>query len=147
MTTLAQQKFIRFVTHGQGSHIFQSPEPLFLWFAPETAGLYAILVLDPASEAMPYRVIYFGETGNFADRGFPTGHEKYQDWFDHSHGLGAGLSGAGLYIAIKPMPYSAANSRKAIEQALIEHYQPVCNAQYKPLTGLRSQENNFNQRT
>jgi hypothetical protein len=129
---------IRFVTdNGTVSHLFEEPWRLSSWYPPRVAGIYAILVFDVNFEPKPYRVIYFGQSSSFSERGFPDRHERYQDWLTAANHAGLGLLGdPELYIAIMRMPFSTEASRVEVEQALIEKYRPACNIQFNPLTGL-----------
>jgi hypothetical protein len=138
LTTRQQIQWgIEFVTHGGTvSYLFEEPWQLSLWHPPRVAGLYAILVYDTNFEPRPYKAIYFGQSPDFSERGFPARHENYQDWLDTAKYSSLGmLGGPDLYIAIMRMPYSTEASRSKIEQELIEKYRPACNFRFNPLNG------------
>ena len=102
-------------------HDFDGPYEAALWIPPSYGGIYAAMVYDRSSNPLPYRVIYFGQAGNFSDRGFPYGHHKYSEW------LAIAGSDWGLYVATYGMPGSTELTRVALERYLINYYQPVCN--------------------
>jgi len=138
LTTRQQIQWgIEFVTHhGTVSYLFEEPWQLSLWHPPRVAGVYAILVYDANFDPKPYKAIYFGQRADFSERGFPTRHEKYQDWLNTAKLSGLGmLGGPELYISIMRMPYSTEASRSEIGQELIEKYRPACNIQFNPLHG------------
>jgi len=100
---------------------FSKPVKIIKWEPPESRGLYVILKPDLSSSLLFLKPIYFGQTGNFAERGFIKSHEKYKDWireaFEEEH----------IFIAIYPMPGSTEEERQAIESKLIDQYHPACN--------------------
>lgn len=104
-----------------GKYEFSKPLKIIKWEPPELSGLYAILKPDIHAEGLPVTPIYFGQTGNFAERGFIKSHEKYKDWireaFEEEH----------IFIAIYLMPDSTEKERKVIEAELVKEYNPVCN--------------------
>ena len=59
------------------SYAFNEPMPVTLWTPPYRAGLYAMLVPDGSCRPRPFRIIYFGESGNMSDRGFLRSHHKF----------------------------------------------------------------------
>lgn len=104
-----------------GGYVFDAPAPLAAWSAPGKAGVYAILVPDQTYRPMPFRVIYFGESGDMSERGFLKGHRKYSCWIREAG------SEESLYIAVYPMPKSTPEQRRAVESKLISEVGPVCN--------------------
>ena len=100
---------------------FSEPTQIAKWEPPESAGLYVILKPDLYSSPVPLKPIYFGQTGNFAERGFIKSHKKYPDWIEEAREID------NLFIAIYLMPDSTEEERKAIESKLINMYHPVCN--------------------
>ena len=104
-----------------GGHIFATPRPLYPSLIPKQSGVYAIQTDDAQWRPQPYRPIYFGETGDFSERGFPYGHHAYFRWCAESGPLGA------LFISFLYLPFAAQEERQAIEAALIRQYSPVCN--------------------
>ena len=101
---------------------FSEPTQITKWEPPESKGLYAILKPDIHAEGLlPVKPIYFGQTENFAERGFIKSHKKYPDWIEEAREID------NLFIAIYLMPGSTEEERKAIETELIAKYQPVCN--------------------
>ena len=104
-----------------GEYEFSKPVKIIEWEPPESSGLYAILKPDLSSSPLPVKPIYFGQTGNFAERGFLRSHEKYEDWLKEVPGEEY------LTISICQMPGSTKEEREAIESKLIDEYHPVCN--------------------
>jgi hypothetical protein len=91
-------------------------------------GLYAILVLDSRCSPRPYRVIYFGQGGNLAER-VTASHEKYEKWCRAASGSG------NLYVAFYWMPTSTERRRMDAESELIRTYNPECNIASNPWGG------------
>jgi hypothetical protein len=104
-----------------GGYVFDAPAPVARWSAPHRAGVYAILVADQTYQPMPFRVIYFGESGNMSERRFFRGHPKYSCWIREAG------SEQSLYIAVYPMPVSTREQRRAVAVGLISEIGPVCN--------------------
>jgi hypothetical protein len=104
-----------------GGYVFDAPAPVARWSAPHRAGVYAILVADQRCQPMPFRVIYFGESGNMSERGFLKGHPKYSCCVREAG------SEQSLYIAVYPMPESTPEQRRAVADVLISEIGPVCN--------------------
>lgn len=100
---------------------FSKPVKITKWEPPESRGLYAILVPDLSVEGLPLRAVYFGQTENFAERGFPKSHHKFEDWVKEAMEIDH------LFIAIYSMPGSTREERESIESKLINLYHPVCN--------------------
>lgn len=101
---------------------FDGPFPAASWVAPWYGGVYAVLVRDASWAPLPCRPIHFGQTGNFARRGFLRGHPGYRSW------LAAAGGESNLGIATHWMPGAAEAERQALEQALLRHYRPECDA-------------------
>jgi hypothetical protein len=101
---------------------FDGPFPAASWVAPWYGGVYAVLVRDAGWAPLPCRPIYFGQTGNFAQRGFLRGHRGYRSW------LAAAGGESNLGIATHWMPGSGEAERQALEQALLRQYRPECDA-------------------
>ena len=97
-------------------HIFSDPVPVATWMPPYQAGIYAILIPDSSAKPLPFRVIYFSESGNLSDRAFLRGHHRYLDWLQ--------ISGSeyNLYIAIHLMPDSTKEERSEVEAHLKADY-------------------------
>lgn len=104
-----------------GNYIFSEPVPIASWSPPCQAGLYAIMVFDPLWTPFPFRVIYFGESGNLSEQGFLRSHHKYADLIQEAG------SERNLYISVYPLPNSTLEIRGVIKSKLIEHYRPACN--------------------
>ena len=104
-----------------GGYNFSEPTKLTTWKPPYLAGLYAILIPDLSGDPLPLRVIYFGESGNMSERGFPSSHAKYSCW------IAEASSEDYLSITIFPMPGSTEEQRRTIENQLISRYSPTCN--------------------
>ena len=103
-----------------GHRLFVGPVDARSWVPPSGPGLYAILVKDQLCHPRPFRPIYFGQTGNYAERNFLEGHRKYWEW--------RAVADAEIFVATCPMPFSSEAARAAAESELIRHYQPECNA-------------------
>ncbi|MBX9962855.1 MAG: hypothetical protein K2Y35_07370 [Burkholderiales bacterium] len=101
--------------------VFEEPVLAWLWTPPRIGGLYAILVPDSRCSPRPFRPIYFGETEDFAGRGFLEGHHKYHSWVRQAG------SGFGLYVAIFRWPEATKAQRTGVESMLIRNYRPECN--------------------
>jgi hypothetical protein len=86
---------------------------------PEHAGVYVIVVSDPAWEPRPYRPIYFGEAEDLAGT-VAASHEKSDSWR-----YAAGAEN-GIYVAYHLMVGSNAE-RTAFKEKLIREYRPACN--------------------
>jgi hypothetical protein len=100
---------------------FTEPIPLTQWNPPNQAGVYVILVPDSTASPKPFRAIYFGEAGNFAERGFPSSHHKYSRWVNE-----CGTSSR-IFVATYPMPNSTPEGRRSVEAKLCASYNPSCN--------------------
>jgi hypothetical protein len=100
--------------------LFVGPVEASAWVPPSGPGLYAILVKDQLCHPRPFRPIFFGQTGNYAERNFLEGHRKYWEW--------RAVADAELFVATCPMPFSSDAARAAAESELVRHYQPECNA-------------------
>jgi hypothetical protein len=99
---------------------FTDPVPLATWRPPPVAGLYVVLVEDHRWGPRPFRPIYFGESGNLLERGFPWGHHASGSWlFAARDRL--------LWIAVSPWPGSTPAERRAFEAVLIREFAPECN--------------------
>ena len=101
---------------------FTEPILAACWSPPSKAGLYAVLVRDDIGTPRRFRAIYFGETENFAERGFLRSHHRYDSWIRE-----AGGSDMSLYIALYPTPDLTKTVRLETEKSLIDLYAPVCN--------------------
>lgn len=105
-----------------GETEFEGPFPMEDWNPPRNAAVYAIMMKpDSISKPNTYRPIYFGESGNLADRGFLRSHEEFGCW------INAAGSTANLYIGIRQMPGSTASRRRNLESKLVAQYGPTCN--------------------
>lgn len=102
-------------------HEFSKPTRIAKWEPPKAAGLYVILKVDLSRSPMPFKSIYFGQTRNFAERGFLKSHENYKYWVKEAG------SEDGIFIAIYIMLGSTEKERKTMEAELITKYRPACN--------------------
>ena len=103
---------------------FNEPVKITEWEPPESKGLYVILKPSLSSPVnLPFEPIYFGQSGNFAERGFIESHKKYECW---EREVG---SKEDIFIAIYPMPDSTEEERMEIESKLIARYHTdeICN--------------------
>lgn len=101
-----------------GGYEFSNPIRLDSWKPPQTDGVYAILVQDVGSNE-GWKVLYVGQTNNFAERGFPAAHHKYVCWKKQS-------TGKSPYVAIY-WTFGMEGWRELIESKLIFMYDPLCN--------------------
>jgi hypothetical protein len=100
---------------------FEGPFELGTWTPAARAGVYCVMVPDSGCVPSKYRAIYFGETGNFAERAFPSAKNGQAGWLkiaDYSQVV---------HIAAYWMARSTADERKAVERELIQLYEPECN--------------------
>ena len=104
-----------------GHRLFSDPTAAAQWVPPSGPGVYAILIADRLCHPRPFRPIYFGQTGDFAERGFFKGHGKYWEW------RAVADAEANLFVATYPMPFSTLAAREGAERDLVQHYRPVCN--------------------
>jgi len=100
---------------------FSEPVPLLTWQPLAQAGVYVILVPDANCTPKPFRPIYFGEAGNFSERGFPTNHHKWSAWVNNAG------NPVDLFVATYTMAGSTPEQRRAIESGLCDTYAPACN--------------------
>lgn len=105
-----------------GNYEFSGPWSLNIWNPPVGAGIYAIMYKPyPLNKPDTYGIIYFGETENFAERGFPLNHHASRCWINQA---GNQLN---LYVGVYYMPRSTRTQRLGVENALIQTYHPACN--------------------
>jgi hypothetical protein len=88
-------------------------------------GLYTVLVGDNSCRPRPFRVLYFGESGNMNERVTPE-HEHYQDWSRAAGGA------ENLRVAYYFLFGSTKDERVSIESDLIKYYSPQCNVTFNP---------------
>lgn len=88
---------------------------------PRFGGIYVVLhtVLVGVGLSTEKRVIYIGQTENFAERGFISSHHAYKRW------VMAAADRKNLSIAI--LPLAGQQARAELEERLIKHYSPSCN--------------------
>src|SRR6266849_5588279 len=72
---LAMQPGIKF-----GGKSFEGPFEMSTWTPPARAGVYCVMVPDARCVPSSYRAIYFAETGNFAERAFPSAKHGQASW-------------------------------------------------------------------
>jgi hypothetical protein len=105
-----------------GDYEFDGPSRLDSWTAPRRAGVYAIMYKkDAVKKPNSYTIVYFGESENLSERGFPWEHHQAQCWIDKTG------SRNNVYIGVHYMPGSTHAERSSVEQALIAKYNPACN--------------------
>ena len=110
-----------------GNLVFTEPVELFCWAAPNVAGVFAVLAPDPEGRPQPFRVIYFGESGNLAAPGLIRSHPAYPKWIKQAGSV------FHLHIAVYAMPYSTSAERSTVEATLVKAYNPPCNETAPPL--------------
>jgi len=102
---------------------FSSPSAFpssFLLPLPALAGVYVILAPDANWRPLPYRPIYFGETGDLSTR-VNAAHEHFENWKQEA---------AQLYVSYMFTVLDSPAQRRQIEEALIACYAPqtpLCN--------------------
>jgi hypothetical protein len=113
--------------------IFTEPVPFSLALPPVSSGIYAILAPDASCRPRPFRVVYFGESDDFAQC-VTSEHERFNEWATEAGGV------ANLYTAFCPTPLLKGEQRRWVEYDLVARYRPVCNLQdnevwffYQPL--------------
>ncbi len=57
-----------------GSYTFEERGHIDAWEPPYRAAVYVILMPDATATPRPFREIYFGESANLSQRGFPSHH-------------------------------------------------------------------------
>jgi hypothetical protein len=98
-----------------GGRGFAGPFLSPLWMAPQTAGLYAVLV--PGWRLLTFRALHFGETADFSANPVKS-HPRYAEW------LAIAGTDWNLYIATHEMSFSTQGQREAAERALLRDYKP-----------------------
>ena len=104
-----------------GNLVFTEPVLLSCWSAPSVAGMLAVLAPDPEGRPHPFRVIYFGESGNLAAPGLISKHRAYPKWIKQAGSVFR------LHISVYAMPQSTLGARSAVEASLVQRYKPPCN--------------------
>ena len=100
---------------------FDGPTKATEWDPPQKAAIYSIMRKpDEKTKPNTYRIMYFGESGNLEERGFWKSHHKYECF---KVKVGAVSN---IYIGIHAMPGSTQDERKAVEDKLLEEYNPEC---------------------
>ena len=94
---------------------FAGPFLAPLWSAPQTAGLYAVMV--PGWRLLTFRAIHFGQAGDFSS-GFLKQHPRYAEW------LRIAGTDWNLYIATHEMSFSTDSQRESAATALARDYRP-----------------------
>lgn len=110
---------------GFGNRAFTEPVPFSLALPPVSSGIYAILRSDDSCRPRPFRVINFGESGNFYQC-VTEHHECFDDWVKEAGGL------ENVYVAFCPTPLLKQQQRRWIENDLIARYRPTCNLKNNP---------------
>ena len=102
-------------------HKFTSPVQLSIWDGEDAGGVYAIM-FRPDHKTKPniYKILYFGETGIFDNRGIKS-HDNLKCFKDNS-------KGNALHISI--LKTSTKSERMKIEKFLIKKHDPPCNDEY-----------------
>jgi len=103
-----------------GTRLFSEPIVFRLAALPALPGLYAVLVCDSTCAPRPYRVIYFGQAGDLAQR-VTRSHEKHPEWCRTANGE------ANLYLAYDRTLGLTERQQVATEEQLIQEYTPQCN--------------------
>ena len=101
-----------------GRYNFEGPYLLNSWNPPVKSAVYAVMHKNINNQ---YAVDYVGESENLADRGFPWGHERSDCWIRQAG------SKSNVFIALLFTPGYSDDQRKAVEQELIQQFNPACN--------------------
>lgn len=105
-----------------GNYNFEGPWSLNTWNPPYKAGVYAIMCKPyPLMQSDTYKIIYFGETENFAERGFPWSHHSSRCWINEAGNQ------FNLYVGVYYMLGSTKTQRLLVEKVLMQTYRPACN--------------------
>jgi hypothetical protein len=105
---------------------FSGPFPFATAPKHSWSGIYAVCAYDATWGPRPYRIIYFGESGNMAERVTPS-HENFPAW------VRAAGTRFNLYVAFHNVTRL---ERMTVEKRLIEHYNPACNQVHNAFRGL-----------
>lgn len=101
---------------------FDGPVAMDDWTPPNRAGVYVISMrADAVNKPSNYTIVYVGESGNMADRGFFRAHHKFGCWLKEAG------STKNVFISCYLMPQSTEEARKSVETKLINIYRPRCN--------------------
>ena len=98
-----------------GGRVFAGPYLSPLWTAPQTAGVFAVLV--PGWRLLTFRALHFGESDDFS-RNPVKSHPRYAEW------LAIAGTDWNLYVATHEMSFSTQAQREAAERALLRDYKP-----------------------
>ena len=98
-----------------GGRSFNGPFLSPLWSAPQSAGLYAVLV--PGWRLLTFRALHFGESADFSANPVRS-HPRYAEW------LAIAGTDWNLYVATHEMSFSTQAQREAAERALLRDYKP-----------------------
>ena len=102
---------------------FTDPISANNWYPLPQAGIYAVQIYSVYVKPRIYRVIYFGQTHDFAERGIIDSHHKLDCFLRNAGTID------GIYISTYAMPNSTEYQRKTIESQLIREWKPECNDQ------------------
>jgi hypothetical protein len=97
---------------------FSGPYRLDSQYFPEIPAVYAILAKNMYKTV--HEVVYVGQTGNLAERGFPRCHHAYNRWVHEARGRQ-------LSIAYLPAYTLTDADRRQLESAIIHTYNPPAN--------------------
>ncbi len=104
-----------------GNVVFTEPVALSCWSARNVAGVFAVLAPDPEGRPQPFRVLYFGASGNLAAPGLICTHPAYPSWIKQAGSVFR------LHLSVYAMPLSTLAERSAVEASLVQRYKPPCN--------------------
>ena len=104
-----------------GAFPFSQPQPLEAWLPLPLPGVYVVQVFDPTWRPWPMRPLYFGESGDLSERGFPRSHHAYERWVREAG------DASRLWVSAHFMRSSSAEDRRTVESRLIAQYDPACN--------------------
>ena len=101
-------------------YAFEDLTQLTKWTPPIKAGLYVILKRNEQYPKSFFDLIYVGESGNMAERGFNPNSDERKCWLKHV------TDESDLYIATH-ITSCHSSKRGLIESMIIEEEKPPCN--------------------
>jgi len=105
-----------------GGYKFKGPWTIESFCPPDLAGVYAVTFKrDPVNHPKRHKIVYFGQSENFAAECFPWHEANGAGWVEQLGGK------ADIFVFVYPMPHSVHSQRHKVEQDLIDWYDPDCN--------------------
>ncbi len=105
-----------------GNTTFSGVEQLGSWTPPGGPCVYCVLMRPkPEQEPTNFKVIYFGDHEDLADRDFYGNHPKLRCWISEGGRLDQ------LFIGFCQLPNSSMADRKQRVLDLVDAIRPICN--------------------